>query len=93
MRLINVGKDVLYVDCESDPRSVLRRLVEFGATPESVSEHFHYVHPETTPSSSAERAAWDALLAGRYELAVIDGVTDALGLFGYATKDNGDVTR
>lgn len=32
------------------------------------------------------------MLTGRYALAVVDGVTDSLGLFGYSTKDNDDVS-
>ena len=33
------------------------------------------------------------MLSGRYALGVIDGVTDALGVFGFSTNDNDDVAR
>lgn len=33
------------------------------------------------------------MLTGAYALAVVDGVTDALGVFGWATKDNDEVAR
>ena len=71
----------------------MQRLKEFGADPDAVADHFDYVQPETRADSAEERAAWNQMLARKYALAVIDGVTDALGIFGYGTKDNDDVSR
>ena len=52
------------------------------------------MRPETNPLAVAsEGAALEALLGENYALAVIDGVTDALGLFGLSTKDNDDITK
>jgi AAA domain len=88
---INSGQKVLYLDFESDVVSVVDRLMEFGADPAAVAEHFRYVQPEVRPDSVAERRAWEEVLSGTYALAVIDGVTDALGIFGCSTIDNDDV--
>ena len=52
-----------------------------------------YLQPEVRPDSVAERRAWEEILSGSYALAVIDGVTDALGVFGLSTNDNDDVAR
>jgi hypothetical protein len=93
VRLLNRDEDVLYLDFESDVVSVVERLVELGADPQSIDEHFDYRHPEIKPDSPEEREAWAHMLSGRYALAVIDGVTDALGIFAYSTKDNDDVAR
>lgn len=93
VRVLAQGRDVLYLDFESDASSVVERLLEFGATPESIKAHFHYHQPEVQPSTPQDRRAWEQMLSGAYALAVIDGVTDALGVFGCATKDNDDVTR
>ena len=58
-----------------------------------IGEHFHYVRPGANPFLVAsEGAAWRQLLARSYALVVIDGVTDALTMFGYATKDNDGIT-
>ncbi len=35
---------------------------------------------------------WDGLLGQRYDLVVLDGVTEALAVFGAASKDNDEVT-
>jgi hypothetical protein len=93
VRRINRGQKVLYLDFESDVASVVDRLLEFGADPDAVADHFRYVQPEVRPDSVEERRAWEEVLSGTYALAVIDGVTDALGIFGCSTKDNDDVSR
>jgi hypothetical protein len=89
--LINDGQKVLYADFESDVASVVGRLLDFGADPVAVVNHFCYVQPEVRPDSVEERRAWEEMLSGTYVLAVIDGVTDALGIFGCSTIDNDDV--
>lgn len=88
-RLISSGRKVLYLDFESDPSSVVCRLVMLGADADAIIAHFDYRHPEMRPDSDVERPAWLTMLGRRYDLAVIDGVTDSLGVFGYASsKDN-----
>jgi Bifunctional DNA primase/polymerase, N-terminal/AAA domain len=91
VRLINRGQKVLYLDFESDVGSVVDRLLDFGADPVAVADHFHYIQPEARPDSATERRAWEDMLSNSYALAVIDGVTDALGIFGCSTIDNDDV--
>lgn len=93
VRLIGIGERVLFIDFESDAASVVARLVEFGADPAALRERFVYIRPEVRPDTTpAELAAWLDVLRGRFALAVVDGVTDSLGMFGYSTKDNDDVT-
>jgi hypothetical protein len=91
VRLINNRQKVLYLDFESDVASVIDRLRDFGAEPRALADHFWYVQPEVRPDSAEERRAWEEVLSGTYALAVIDGVTDALGIFGCSTIDNDDV--
>lgn len=91
-RLLQDGQDVLYVDFEADHASVTGRLLELGATKAQVRNHFTYVRPEVDPRRfDHEREAITALLDRPYALAVIDGVTDALGIFGQSSKDNDDI--
>ncbi len=92
-RLIMNGQRVLFVDFESDPGAITERLLMFGADPVAIRDWFVYVRPEADPrSTTTELQAWQAMLAQPYTLAVIDGVTDSLGVFGYATNANDDIT-
>ena len=92
VRLIGEGQRVLYIDFESDEQSVVDRLLGLGADPQGVADHFSYVRPEVSPmASEAERAAWEAVLATEYALVVIDGITDALTVFGKGSLDNDDI--
>lgn len=85
------GDDVLYVDFESDAGQVVHRLLAMGATPTQITAHLTYVRPEASPYALVEAPEWAALLARTFTLAVLDGVTDALGMFGAATKENDDI--
>jgi hypothetical protein len=92
-RLIMLGQNVLFVDFESDEGSVTERLLMFGATADAILAHFTYIRPEVDPSKSAvESAEWSQTPARKFTLAIIDGVTDSMGTFGYSTKDNDDIT-
>ena len=93
VRLLGEGERVLYIDFESDEQSVGERLLQLGADAQAVADHFHYLHPEVSPTSSdAESAAWESILDTEYALAVIDGVTEALTVFSRKSLDNDDVT-
>jgi hypothetical protein len=86
------GGTVLYIDYESDAPAVVGRLRELGAPIEAIRARFHYIHPEVSPfSRDVETQAWMSLLATSYTLAVIDGVTDALGTNGVKTNDNDEI--
>lgn len=87
-RLILEGRDVCYLDFESDAGTVVGRLLEMGATPESISAHFDYRRPGVRPAIDVqELVAFEELLTRQYALVVIDGVTEALHIFGTATND------
>lgn len=92
-RLIADAHDVLFVDFESDHAAVVGRLLELGATAQQIRAHFTYVRPEVDPRRfDHERVAIAALLSKPYALSVVDGVTEALGVFGASTKDNDEIT-
>jgi hypothetical protein len=93
VRQINEGCDVAYIDFESDAASVVTRLLELGARHDAIRDHLHYARPEVDPRAfDYERRAFTRLLAKPIVLAVIDGVTEALGIFGASTKDNDEIT-
>lgn len=94
VRILAAGGRVLFVDFESDPASVAGRLLEFGATPAQIAAEFVYVRPEVShKANSVEAGAFLAHLRDRFDLAVIDGVTDSLALYGAETRDNDGNTR
>lgn len=92
-RNVTAGRAVLYIDFESDAAQVVARLRMFGASVEAIRDHFTYVNPEQSPfSAESERDAWRAMLAQGYALAIIDGVTDSVGMFGFSSKDNDELS-
>lgn len=91
-QLLIDGGQVVYIDYESDAAAVVGRLIELGVPVEAIRHRFVYIHPETSPTKrEAERQAWAALLSQPFDLAVIDGVTDALGTVGAKSNDNDEI--
>lgn len=88
------GGRVLYLDFESDRGTVAPRILALGAARDDVAERFHYLNPDEDPTSplSAAHAAWRGILGTEYDLVVIDGVNEALSVFGKSIIDNDDVT-
>jgi hypothetical protein len=96
VRAITAGLPVLMLDFESDAAEVTARLLSMGATPTDVRDHFTYVRPETSVTAGPDLDAYRRLLSRTYTLAVIDGVTDALGMWsggGAKSGDNDDIAR
>ena len=93
-QVLTDGGRVLFMDYESDPATVLDRLVKLGAPVDAVAERLDYVQPEADPDNGewSDVSAFLGLLERRYALAVLDGVTEALSVSGVASIDNDDVT-
>ncbi len=87
------GGQVLMLDYESDAATVVGRLLALGVDPGSIRDGFDYRRPDTAPDANpAESAAFDGLLAQRYDLVILDGVTEALATVGVSSIDNDEVT-
>lgn len=84
---------VLYIDFESDAAAVVGRLVEMGAHPNHIRRDFHYIRPDNDPRKFAhEREELTRVLDNPdLTLIIIDGVTDALGVFGAGSADNDEI--
>jgi hypothetical protein len=92
-RVLAAGGRVVYIDFESDASVVVGRILMMGATREQVAAGLLYLRPGVRPHATGEdRAAYERLLAERFDLAVIDGVTEAASVFGVASKDNDEIT-
>lgn len=92
-RLLAAGERVLFIDFESDARTVVPRVAAMGAPAAAIRERLRYVRPQEPPTDAAGQAALNVLLSERYALAVIDGLTDALGMFGSSSLDLDEVSR
>lgn len=79
---IERGRAVVYVDFEDDAAGVVGRLLVLGADPEDVAARFLYVRPEGRPTELELLAFADRLARSRPSLAVVDGVTEAMSVFG-----------
>jgi hypothetical protein len=91
-RILAAGGSAAYLDFESDAASIVGRLVEMGADPAELKARFTYRHPEANPRNFPhERDAFMDLAGSPVDLIVIDGMTDALGVFGASSMDNDEI--
>jgi hypothetical protein len=88
-RVVAGGGRVLFLDFENDYRAVLRRFRALGVTDQQL-RLIDYRNPESAPDTGG--AWWRGMFTGEHALIVLDGVTDALGLFKMGTKDNDDIS-
>ena len=88
-RVLMSGESVLYLDFESDPGSIVERLLSLGASREAIVDKFHYLRPATDPDRSADDVAalYATLDSHRYALAVIDGVNESVSVVVGESKD------
>jgi hypothetical protein len=90
---LNAGGRVLMLDFESDAATVVGRLLLLAVPAAALAERFDYRRPEADPAATpSELVSWEQLLRQSYSLVVLDGVTEALAVFGVSSKDNDEVT-
>jgi len=83
---------VVYIDFESSAAVVVAHLKILGVPNEKILQYFTYIGPEH--ARDANDPYWNDLLEeGRAELVVIDGLTEALTMWGGETNNNDGVTR
>lgn len=85
-------RKVTYIDFESDAADLVFRLQALGVTQAEILQNFTYVRPEAARDHTDPY--WQALLEPQANaLVIIDGVTEALTMWGGETKDNDAITR
>lgn len=85
------SNDVLYIDFEDRPETLISRLRGLGVDDRQIAAHLRYVRPQTA-LDPASRHHLDQAAAG-VTLAVVDGITEAMTLHGLSLMDNEDVAR
>ena len=84
-------KKVIYIDFESDAADLVTRLQALKVTQPEILQNFTYIRPDT--KRDHEDPYWQALLEPNCAaLVIIDGVTEALTMWGGETKDNDAIT-
>ena len=82
---------VIYIDFESDAVDIVNRLKFLGVSHAEILQFFSYVRPDTSYNPSDPN--WQKILEKGTRLVIIDGVTEALNLWGKETKDNDGITQ
>jgi len=80
-----LGELVLYVDFEDTAAGIVGRLRALGVTDDRIAEFFRYVRPDEPLGRVDPRT-----IAPGAALVVLDGVTEALSLFGFKLESNTD---
>lgn len=94
---IAAGRDVVYIDNEDAPLSVVARLAGLGTPLDLIQAHLVYVNPEEPLANrhgdpTAAEADFLRLLDSRpWALAIVDGVTESMTTEGLNLMDNADI--
>ncbi|MGA0894614.1 MAG: AAA family ATPase [Ilumatobacteraceae bacterium] len=94
---LDEGGTVLWIDFEDDDRGIVARLLSLGVDRSAIAEQFVYVRPDEPLHDRSGRAtagnvAFGAVLASRaFDLAVVDGVTEAMTTEGLDLMSNADI--
>jgi hypothetical protein len=89
VRLIKQGEHVLFLDFENDAKKVRFRFLALGATKGEL-KLVDYRNPDAKPLYGGKW--WTHMFSGKFAMIVLDGVTDALGVFSMGTKDNDEIS-
>ncbi len=93
-QVLETGGAALYVDYESTPSPIIKRLRRLGVTQDALKAGFTYVRPKQSPDAlDIDRVAFAGLLASRYDVAVIDGANISLALCGLNPNAAPDVAK
>ena len=91
--VIAQGFNVVYIDLEDDPASMVAGLRALGASSESIVRNFHYLRPDEPLMGRAGVEFWTWFEDLSPALVVLNGVTEFYGLHGLNLKDNGDAAK
>ncbi|WP_432886788.1 bifunctional DNA primase/polymerase [Kribbella sp. CA-245084] len=88
------GNSAVYLDFEDDEGAIVNRLLDMGAKPNQIRDHFTYLRPDAALGSGINRDDLAAVLAdSRPTIVILDGVTEALALHGLDANKNNEVAR
>lgn len=92
-QVLGAGGRALYLDYESSIDPIIGRLRALGCTDDQIGAGLDYRRPQGAPQGSD----FDELLTEQFDIAIVDGVTESLGLSGLAgdslTNNNDAITK
>ena len=89
---LKMFRKVIYIDFESEAADLVQRLQLLKVTQAEILQNFTYIKPSAARDHSDP--FWlDILKPKSAELVIIDGVTEALTMWGGETKDNDAITK
>ena len=89
---LTFGRNCVYLDFEDDEGGIVGRLMSMGVSGQNIRDRFAYIRPEESVDDGVNRRDLaEALGDLRPSLAILDGVTEAMGMHGLELKDNTDV--
>ena len=91
LEVIERGGHVLYVDCEDSAVTAVERLLALGGDPGQMLDRFHYVRPDEPVDIGAAAKVKGIMASWPVELAVVDGVGEALAMSGWDEDRGPDV--
>jgi hypothetical protein len=90
---------ILWVDFEDDDRGIVARLLSLSCDRTAIKERFTYIQPDEAlcdkyGSPTTGNVAFGSALHGQtYDLAVVDGVTEAMTTEGLDLMSNADIAK
>jgi hypothetical protein len=85
-------RHVVYIDFEDDEGGVVSRLLALQISPKTILNRFHYIRPADPLGTGLHLDTLANVLTTHHPtLAIIDGITEAMGLHGLNPLDNADV--
>lgn len=91
LEVVERGGHVLYVDCEDTAVTAVERLLALGADTGQLLDRFHYIRPDEPVDIGAAARIKGAMATWPIDLAVIDGVGEALAMSGLDEDKGPDV--
>ena len=89
---LKMFRKVIYIDFESEAADLVQRLQLLQVTQAEILQNFTYIKPSAARDYSDPH--WQEIIKPKSaELVIIDGVTEALTMWGGETKDNDAITR
>lgn len=100
-QVLDAEGHVLYIDFEDDERGVVARLLAMSVDGDAIAKRFTYLRPDEPLMDSRGRVTGGGvdfarvvagdLTTGPWDLAIVDGVTEAMTTEGLALIDNADI--
>ncbi|WP_052441362.1 AAA family ATPase [Streptacidiphilus anmyonensis] len=93
--LVEVGRGnhVVYLDFEDEAAGVIGRAMQLGGKPDQLRAYFHYVRPELAPGTGDVDRFVRMVSGVTPTLVVVDGITEAMAMFGLELKDNTEIAK